>query len=142
MALDERQLSVLLQASIEKARELIEADGGFRPFGARAKKGGEIEFVQIDVAREDETPGELRRRIGEMLAEEAGRGELVGSAVIANVRVSGEPDAAAVEVLVETPGFSRSIAVPYRVAGGKVEPGRMMPGDAAPVVFRGSGPAA
>jgi hypothetical protein len=141
MALDERQLSVVLQASIEKARELIEADGGFRPFGARAKGNGEIEFVQIDAAREDETAGELRHRLVRTLAEEARRGELLGSALIANVTGAGQSHAAALEVLVETPGFSRSIVVPYRVAGGKVEPGRMVPGDAVPVVFRGSGPA-
>ena len=134
MALDERQLSVLLQAGIEKARELLESDGGFLPFGARAKASGEIEFVQLG-AEEDEAPGALHRRLAGMLADEAGRGELLGSALIAHA--SGEDGALAITVLVETPGFSRSVVIPYQTAGGEIELGQMLPSEAEPVVFRG-----
>jgi hypothetical protein len=136
MALDERQLSTVLQATTEKAIELIEADGGFRPFGARAKASGEIEFVQIEADGEGETAGEIHRRLGEMLAEEARGGELLGAALVANTRVSGVANAPAIVILLETPGFSRSIVVPYQIAGAKVAPGRMIPDEAEPMIFR------
>lgn len=135
MALDEQQLAVVLQASVDKARELIEADGGFLPFGARAKPSGEIEFVQL-VPEGEDTPDGLQRRIGDMLAEEARRGEVLGSALVVNALLSGEADSPAIAVLIETPGFSRSVVVPYRT-GDEVALDRMMPSEAAPVVFAG-----
>jgi hypothetical protein len=135
MALDEQQLSILLQAGIEKASELLEHDGGFLPFGARAKPSGEIQFIQLGM-EEGETPGSLHRRLGEMLAAEAGRGELLGSALVAETRISGEADTPALAVLIETIGFSRSVVVPYRAAAGKVDLGSMVPAEAEPVVFR------
>ena len=135
MALDEQQLSIVLQAGIEKARELLEHDGGFLPFGARAKPSGEIEFIQLGM-EEGETPGSLHRRLGEMLTAEASRGELLGSALVADIRISGEAETPALAVLLETTGFSRSVVVPYRVAAGKVELGSMVPNEAEPLVFR------
>ena len=133
MALQESQLSVVLQAGIDKGRELIEAEGGFLPFGARAKPSGEIEFVQIAAEGEDGDPGTLQRRLGEMLTEEARRGELLGSALVAHALT--ESGATAIVVLLETPGFSRAIVVPYRIEGGSVELHRMEPAEASPVVF-------
>lgn len=135
MALDEQQLSIVLQAGIEKARELLEHDGGFLPFGARAKPSGEIEFVQLGM-EEGETLGSLHRRLGEVLATEAGRGELLGSALVADTRISGETETPALAVLIETTGFSRSVVVPYGLAAGKVDLGSMVPSEAEPVVFR------
>ena len=134
MALDENQLAVVLQASIERARELLHEDGGFLPFGARAKPSGEIEFVQLAPASEAESLDALFNRLGDMLAAEALRGEILGSALVAHARPAGD-GGNAVAVLIETQDFSRSVLVPYRIEQGSVELGEMTPQPAAPAVF-------
>jgi hypothetical protein len=134
MALDEDQLAILLQASLERAGELLREDGGFLPFAGRVKRDGQIEFVQI-APEEAEPLDALLDRLGRMLAAEARMGEILGSSLVANTRLGGEEAGEAMVVLVETPGFCRSIAVPYRMTGGGVELGEMTPQPAEPAVF-------
>jgi hypothetical protein len=135
MALDEHQLAIVLQASIDRAGEMLRADGGFLPFGARAKPSGEIEFLQIGPAGEAEPLTALIGRLGEGLADEARRGAIVGSALVVNAHVPGEEQGDAIAVLVETEGFCRSIVVPYRLGREGVAFGEMIPQPAAPKVF-------
>lgn len=135
MALDENQLAVVLQASIDRASELLRHDGGFLPFGARAKPSGEIEFVQLAPENEGETLGELIGRLGDLLAGEARRSEILGSALVANARRSTEEQDEVIAVLVETPGFSRSITVPYRIERDEIALGQMILEPADPTVF-------
>lgn len=137
MALDEDQLAIVLQASVDRAGELLRNDGGFLPFAARAQPGGEIEFVQIARDNDAEPLDALLDRLGEMLADEAHKGVILGSALVANARVEGKQYPDAIMVLVEAPGFCRSIMVPYRLSGGDIELGEMSPEAAAPAVFAG-----
>jgi hypothetical protein len=142
MALDERQLSVLLQASVDFARQLLLTEGGFAPFGARARPDGEVEFVQLPAKGESDLEL-IYKQIGTMLAAEAREGAILGAALVTNTRVHGLADAGfhtAMVVIVETPGYSRSITVPYRLVpsdGGpaRVELGRMIPDEGEPVLF-------
>ncbi len=137
MPLNENHLAVVLQASLERARELLEADGGFLPFGARAKSNGEIEFVQLAPDSESETLAAQYKRLGAGLAQEARTGQILGSALVANARLPDEKPGEAIAVLVETSGFSRSVVVPYRLENGSIELATMLPEEAEPVVFAG-----
>jgi len=142
MALDETQLSALLQASIDFAGQLLVQEGGFAPFGARARPDGEVEFVQLPAQGEADLEV-VYQRIGGTLAEEARAGAILGAALIANTRVQGLADdgfTTAMVVMIETPGFSRSITVPYRlmpIDGGpaRVEFGQMIPEEGEAVLF-------
>jgi hypothetical protein len=137
MALDERQLAVILQASIDRASELLGQAGGFLPFGARARLDGRVEFLEAQRLGEGESLDELYRRIGAMLAEEAGREEILAAALVANATMASPGSPTAISVQVEAPEFCRSIVVPYRIAQDTVELGMMIPGEAEPAVFAG-----
>jgi hypothetical protein len=142
MALDDQQLSALLQASVDFARQLLVAEGGFLPFGARPRADGEVEFLQVPAGDHENAIDEVYQRLAQTLADEA-RSGLEGAALVANTRVHGLADMGfetAIVVLIETPGFSRSITVPYRLVpsdGGpaRVELGEMMPEEGEAVLF-------
>jgi len=137
MALDENQLAIVLQASVDRAGELLRNDGGFLPFATRAKPSGEIEFLQIAPESEAESLTALIGRLGEKLAGEARRSEILGSALVANAGMAGEEQGNAIAVLVETEGFCRSIVVPYRFERDEIQLGEMVPEPAEPRVFAG-----
>jgi hypothetical protein len=144
MEIDERHLSVVLQASLDFAREMLEEEGGFLPFGARARPDGEIEFLQAGPASAEESLDGLYRRIGTALAEDAREGGILAAALVANATLPEGIDGTyetAVSVLIEAPEFCRSIVVPYRIGGNggraTVEFGTMIPEEADPVVFAG-----
>lgn len=135
MIIGEHQLAVVLQASLHRAGEMLREEGGFLPFGARAKPSGEIEFLQIAPAGDTEPPAALIGRLGEGLADEARRGEIVASALVANARAPGAEPGDAIAVLIEAEGFCRSIMVPYRFGPERIEWGTMMPESTSPKVF-------
>ena len=137
MPLDERHLGVILQASIDHARELLEESGGFLPFGARARLDGGVEYLEADGLGEGESLDGLYRRIGALLADEAKRLEIFAAALVANASLPGDEAATAISVQVEAPGFCRSIVVPYRMANGAVDLGTMFPEEADPLIFVG-----
>jgi hypothetical protein len=144
MAANDEGLALVLQASIEHAEELLEEQGGFLPFGARARMDGEIEFLETIGNNAGEPLETLYRRIGTMLSEDAKEHRLLAAALIANASLPEgiEPMFdTAISVLVEAPGFCRSIVVPYRIAGNggraRIEFGKMIPEEAEPVVFAG-----
>jgi len=147
MAANDEGLALVLQASIEHAKELLEEQGGFLPFGARARMDGEIEFLETIGNDAGEPLETLYRRIGTMLSEDAKEHRILAAALIANASLPEgiEPMFdTAVSVLVEAPDFCRSIVVPYRIAGdagnggrARIEFGKMIPEEAEPVVFAG-----
>ena len=138
MTIGEQQLAVILQASIERARELIEDAGGFLPFGARGKPDGEVEFVEASGLGKHEPIDEVYRKITAILARDAQRNEILASAMVANAGLPAGFEGGfdtAIAVLVEAPDFCRSIVVPYRIAAQGVELGQMIPEEAEPAVF-------
>ena len=138
MILSDEQLSVILQASIDRASELLGQSGGFLPFGARALPNGAIEFLEAERAGAHEPLAALDRRIGALLAEDARRNEILASALVANASLPtgfGDGFDRAIAVFLEAPEFCRSVVVPYRVAPGGVTLGKMIPEEAEPVVF-------
>ena len=140
MILDERQLGVILQASLDRAGELLKEAGSFLPFGTRAGIGGEVEFLESE--GRGGSPDALYDRIAGMLAQDARAGKILASALVGNASLPEgvEPGFdTAVAVLVEGAGFCRSIVVPYRLGRDgqrtAIEFGRMIPEAANPVVF-------
>jgi hypothetical protein len=139
MILDEQQLGVILQASLDRAKERLEQTGGFLPFGARAKVNGDVEFLEAEGAPEQEPVDALYRRIGALLAQDARRNEILASTLVANAQLpagSGGFDTA-ISVLVEAPEFCRSVVVPYRTGAEGGVFGEFIPEEADPVVFAG-----
>jgi hypothetical protein len=115
MILNEEQLGVILQASIERAKELLEQSGGFLPFGTRGKPDGEVEFLEASGEGTASPIDAIYRQIAAMLAEDAKRQEILASALVANASLpAGFDDEfdTAIAVLVEAPDFCRSVVVP------------------------------
>jgi len=136
MAIGEDQLAVILQASLDHAKELLEEAGGFLPFGTRALLNGDVEFLEAEGGQEPIDV--LYRRIGEMLADDARRCDILAAALVANASLpAGAADdfETAVSVLVEAPDFCRSVVAPYRLAEGTVEFGPLIPEESDPFVF-------
>jgi hypothetical protein len=136
MELDQQQLGAVLQPSLDKAGELLFRDGGYLPFGARVG-ASEMEFVQLAPDSAGEAVDALWGRLVDMLALEAQRGEIIGSALIADARLAGEDEGAGVVVLVETAGFSRSVLARYKRVEDAIEFGPLTPQGAEPAVFAG-----
>ena len=90
MILDEQQLGVLLQASLDHAKELLETQGGFLPFGARARVNGNVELLEGEGAAGQGPVDALYRQIGELLAEDARRHEILASTLVANANLPAE----------------------------------------------------
>lgn len=138
MILNEDQLGVILQASIDRASELLAQSGGFLPFGARALPNGDVEFLEAEGTSGEESLEALYRRIGSLLAEGAKRHEILASALVANAGLPASFDEdfdTAISVLVEAPDFCRSVVVPYRAAADGIVLGKMIPEEAEPAVF-------
>jgi hypothetical protein len=146
MDFTERQLAVILQACVDFAGQLIGREGGFLPFGARVKPGGEIEFLQLAM-NDSESLGDLYDRTGRTLAGEARHNEIVAAALVANVGLPGH-DACenghfhnAAVVQIEAPNFCRSIIAPYRAGASRdgtqraVEFAKMVPEAGERIVF-------
>jgi hypothetical protein len=132
------QLAVLLQASLDRAKELLEVAGSFLPFASRADLTGAIEFLEIENGGGGETLDALYRHLGAVLAEDALRGGILAASLVANTGLPADVDGGfdtAVSVFVEARDFCRSIVAPYRFAGGAIEFGRMIPEEADPVIF-------
>jgi hypothetical protein len=134
MALDDRQLAAVLQAIVDRTKELLAAGEGFLAFGTRCEVDGAIEF--IDPEERDPTAfEEVYQDIGALLAEEAAAGTLAAAAVAAHVSL---PEGAgnAVIIQLETNGVARSVTLPYRAAGnGSVAYAKMISQEAKPTIF-------
>jgi hypothetical protein len=143
VALTDQQLAVILQACIEHAKTRLEEQGGFLPFGARARPDGEIEFIEARDTGEGESLDAVYQRISALVAEAGRANEIVAGALVAN---AGLPEGAieafetAITVQLEAPGFCRGVIAPYRLTGDgqrRVELGDLLPDVADPVIFAG-----
>ena len=132
------QLAVVLQASLDHAKELLEDARGFLPFASRADLTGAIEFLEIENGGGGATLDALYQHLGAVLAEDARRGGILAASLVANTGLPESGGAGfdtAVSVFVEARDFCRLIVAPYRFVGGAVEFGTMIPEEANPVIF-------
>lgn len=135
MSIGENELAVLLQAAVDHARQRLLEQGGFLPFGGRAKTGGHVDFVEFS-GTGGQPLAALRTELVEILGQEANAGSIVAAAFVADTTLSdGDEFPAAIAVQVESPGFCRLVVVPYRRAGDDIELGSMIPQEAKPLVY-------
>ena len=147
MSLSNEQLGLILQASRDFAMKQLSEAGGFIPFGTRAMKDGEIDFMRVaDKEITDDKLEEIFGRTQMMLADQAQQGDILAAATVANVQLkegdAGKEFEKAIQVHVEAPQFSRVILVPYRYPDMEnvktvrdIAIGDMIPFDAPSVVF-------
>lgn len=135
MALGEQELSVILQAAVDHARQRIAEEGGIMPFGARALPDGRMEMLEF-VDDEGRSVEDLHGQVAQMLAAEARADAILGGAIVAGGSMtSDEGMSDAIAVQVEAPGFCRLIIVPYEISGEGVELGKMIPQSAEPLIY-------
>jgi hypothetical protein len=135
MSIGERELAVVLQAAVDHARQRLFEQGGFLPFGGRAKPDGEIEFVEFS-GTGGQPLAALRQELVEILGTDAKSGSLVAAAFVADTALPENDEfSTAIAVQVESPGFCRLIVVPYRRADEEIELGAMIPQEAKPLVY-------
>lgn len=144
MSASPEQLALLLQASRDFALKQMARGNRLIPYAARVKLDGEIEFIRF-VDEKTELPlDEVFAKTSEVIAGEAGRGELLAASLTAAV-VLDEPEQGfetALRVDVEAPGYCRQVLVPYAIdaptAGeekGSLRLGQMIACDLAPTLF-------
>ena len=144
MSVSNEQLALLLQASRDFALEQMASGDRLIPFAGRVKLDGEIEIVRFVDQRTELPLDEVFARTGAVMADEAGRGELLAASLTAAV-ILDEPEQgfdAALRVHVEAPGYSRQVLVPYAVdpAGpgedqGSLRLGEMVAYNLEPTIF-------
>jgi hypothetical protein len=148
VALNDDQLALLLQVCTDFAKQMIEEQGGFYPFGARVKPDGDIDFVQPAPESDPADIQELYAKATELLAGQARNGEILGAAVVAMADLPEEEAEAefreAIRVLIDAPGCCRLIYQPFRMTLGalpgklgKVELGKMFAVEAGQAIFPG-----
>jgi hypothetical protein len=134
MALDDRQLAAVLQAIVDRAKELLGAGEAFLAFGTRCEADGTIEFIDPE-ERDPAAFEDVYQDLGALLAEEAAAGTLAAAAVAAHVSL---PEGAgnAVVIQLETDGVARSVALPYRAAeDGSIAYAQLVSQEAEPTIF-------
>jgi hypothetical protein len=128
------------------ALQQLAKDGGFIPFGARANLEGDIDFVRFGDEAGTDPLDAVYERTREALAGQADAGEILAASIIAHVAMPDDyPDPEyqeAIQVHVETKGYSRLVLMPYRVNPNvpegelpRLEPGKMVPLEANPLIF-------
>lgn len=144
MSEQHERLALLLQASRDFALEQMARGNRLIPFAGRVKPDGEIEFVRF-VDESTELPlDEVYAGTLSVMAEEAGRGELIAASLTAAVMLD-EPEQGfdtAIRVHVEAPAFSREVLVPYAIDPaepgedkGSVRLGELVPYEAEATIF-------
>ena len=146
--LTEDQLAMILQACTDFARQMIEEQGGFYPFGARVLPDGAIDFFQPVPETDPVDVKALYQETQSKLVRLAWAGEILGAAVVANADLpEGEVEGGfrdAIKVYLDAPGFCRMVYQPYRLVLddlpgklGAVETGKMFAVEAQQAIFAG-----
>jgi len=109
----------MLRFCLETAKQMLEANGGFAPFGAIIDGNGTRRPVVGDPGKPDPTPEEIYRLIQESMGAQFFKGEIVAGAIVADATIPPEfkpdyPDG--VRITVESSSISRLIFLPYKKA--------------------------
>jgi hypothetical protein len=121
-----RQLTALLDLSLDFARQLIEEQGTFYPFGAALDAELTPQMLAGSNGEDQPDPGALYRLLEDAATAAIAEGSYRAVAITADVTI---PEAYAppfpdgIRVYVEAPAFCRFVYLPYRRAGGAPAPG-------------------
>jgi hypothetical protein len=116
-----RQLTALLDLSLDFARQLIEEQGTFYPFGAALAPDLTPQMLAGSNGEDHPDPGALYRLLEDAAAAAIAEGRYRAVAITADVTI---PEAYApplpdgIRVYVEAPAFCRFVYLPYRLGQG------------------------
>lgn len=119
MTVKPEQLHELLKYCLDFAKLMLSDAGEFYPFGAVLAAEGKLTAVGAHGGSKNPNPQDLFRLLGDVFKAQAAAGEIIASAMAANVNIpltyeSLHPDG--IRVHLESNGYSRFIYFPYRVA--------------------------
>jgi hypothetical protein len=118
----------MLRFCLETAKQMLEANGGFAPFGAIIDGNGTRRPVVGDTGKPDPTAAQIYNLIEESMRAQFFRGEIVAGAIVADATVPPEfkpdhPDG--IRITVESSSISRLVFQPYKKVD--AEPGAAGP---------------
>jgi hypothetical protein len=118
MTIRPEQLHELLTYCLDFAKLMLSDSGEFYPFGAVLGVEGKLKAVGAHDGNERPNPQDLFRLLGDMFKAQAASGEIIASAMTANVNIpstyeSPHPDG--IRVHLESNDYSRFIYFPYRI---------------------------
>ncbi|MGK5011114.1 hypothetical protein [Janthinobacterium sp. MDB2-8] len=119
MAVKPEQLHELLTYCFDFAKLMLSDSGEFYPFGAVLGFEGKLNAVGIHDGNEHPNPQDLFRLLEDTFKVQAARGEIIASAMAANVNIPStyeSPCPDGIRVHLEGNDYSRFIYFPYRIS--------------------------
>ena len=145
MAVSDEQLAALLQHCGDFAREMIEKNGEFYPFGAEIGVTGELKSLGFWTGEERPAASKLYSYAESVMKAKASSGEILGGAIAVNVNIPPQFESKfedGIRVLVESENLCRLIYQPYLIGKGgffgrkrTVEYGEMFGVEIDPILF-------
>ncbi|HEU5079856.1 MAG TPA: hypothetical protein VFT72_11640 [Opitutaceae bacterium] len=109
------RLEELMKHCLETAKQLLEANGAFFPFGAVIDIGGKRVSVAVDTGKHDVRTPDVYQFIQRSMRDRFFKGEIVAGAIVAEVSIPPEltPDyPQGVRIAVESNSVSRIVFLP------------------------------
>lgn len=129
---DPHKLEELLNYCLGFAKQMVENHGAFHPFGAVLASSGTVTAVAADIGQEHPNGQELFRVLHSAMRAQFQKREISAASIATDVNIPPQYQPAyrdGIRVLLECPGYSRYIYLPYRILGGKAEYGEFIPVD-------------
>ncbi len=134
--------NLLLQAAMPFARQMLELEGGFLPFGAQMQSNGEIVSVGADNGEEYPHVPDLIDLLRDSFVAGAADGSLKATALVFDVTVTlpdNDRKSPAIAVALDhRDSYSVKVFFTYRIADGKASVGKAFAVDGDHVIFRRS----
>ena len=132
-SVDPSKLEELLNCCLGFAKHLVESHGAFHPFGAMLLSSGTVTAVGASIGEEHPHGAAVFQFLQNTMRAKFQKREIVAASIATDVNIPPEyepyfPDG--IRVLLECPGYSRFIYLPYLVTDGRAEYGEFIPIDA------------
>lgn len=129
---DPHKLEELLNYCLGFAKQMVESHGGFYPFGAVLDSSSTVTAVGADIGEEHPHGAAVFQFLQSAMRAQFQRREIIAASIATDVNIPPQyqptfPDG--IRALLECPGYSRYIYLPYRVSSGKAEYGESIPVD-------------
>lgn len=119
MIVKPEQLHELLLYCLDFAKLMLSESGEFYPFGAVLGADGKLKAAGVHDGNERPSSQDLFRLLGEAFKVQATDGEIIASAMAANVNIPStyeSPCPDGIRVHMESSDYSRFIYFPYRIS--------------------------
>jgi hypothetical protein len=129
---DPHKLEELLNYCVGFAKQVVESHGAFHPFGAVLESSGRVTAIGADIGEEHPHGAAVFQFLQSAMRTQFQKREIIAASIATDVNIPAEyqptfPDG--IRVLLECPGYSRYIYLPYRISDGKAEYGEFIPVD-------------